>query len=152
MLGYLLEIQRIGISFNVRTTFKTKHSFRGTLLKTGPVRDVQFMNECVYSISCDYGKCYNGETSRPLEIRIKQHEYIMTQCLFKDKLAHQAYEGHKICWKESKILQIGPHVTFRKSAHMFLADHPICQPCLDISPIWTPIIAREVLKLPHRPV
>jgi hypothetical protein len=24
---------------------------------------------------------------------------------------------------------------------MSLVDHPICQPSLDISPIWTPIIA-----------
>jgi hypothetical protein len=35
---------------------------------------------------------------------------------------------------------------------MSLVDHPISQPILDISPIWTPIIAPEVRKLQLRPV
>jgi hypothetical protein len=30
---------------------------------------------------------------------------------------------------------------------MSLVDHPISQPSLDISPVWTPIIAAEVRKL-----
>jgi hypothetical protein len=47
-------------------------------------------------------------------------------------------------------LQIEPNTTYRKykkSAHMSLADHPISQTSLDISPICTPIIAAEVRKL-----
>jgi hypothetical protein len=57
--------------------------------------------------------------------------------------------NHKICWKEAKILQIEPKTTYRKykeSAHMRLLDHPISQPSLDISPIWTPGITAEVKK------
>jgi hypothetical protein len=34
---------------------------------------------------------------------------------------------------------------------MSLVDHPISQPSLDISPIWTPTIAAEVRKLQLRP-
>jgi hypothetical protein len=51
--------------------------------------------------------------------------------------------------KEAKILQIEPNATYRKykeSAHMSLIDHPISQPSLDISPIWTPIITAEIKK------
>jgi hypothetical protein len=33
-----------------------------------------------------------------------------------------------------------------------LLDHPISQPSLDISPIWTPVIAEEVKKLQRRQV
>jgi hypothetical protein len=33
---------------------------------------------------------------------------------------------------------------------MSLVDHPISQPNLGISPIWTPIIAAEVRKLQVR--
>jgi hypothetical protein len=35
---------------------------------------------------------------------------------------------------------------------MYLLDHPITQPSLDISHIWTPIIVAEVRKLELCPV
>jgi hypothetical protein len=47
------------------------------------------------------------------------------------------------------VLQIKQNTLCRKykeTAHMFLVAHPISQPSLDISPIWTPIIAAEVKK------
>jgi hypothetical protein len=64
-------------------------------------------------------------------------------------------EGHKTCWKEAEVLQIEPNTTHRKykeSAHMSLVDHPISQPSLDISPIWTPLMVAEIRKLRLRPV
>jgi hypothetical protein len=71
-------------------------------------------------------------------------------------LAQQAYEEvRKICWKDSKVLQIEPNATYRKykeSAHMSLAAHPISQPSLDISPNWTPITEAEGKDLQLRPV
>jgi hypothetical protein len=86
---------------------------RGTLMKTGPVRDAQQKKQCVYSIPRDCDRCYIGETSRPLEVCIKEHK---TQSLLeKSKLAQHVYEeGHKICWKEAKVLQIEPNVTYIK--------------------------------------
>jgi hypothetical protein len=112
-------------------------------MKTGPVRDVQQTKQCVYNVPCVCGRCYIGEASRPVEVRIKE-------------LAQHAYEeGHKICCNEAKILQIELNTTYRKykeSAHMSLLDHPISQPTLDISPIWTPVITAEVKKLQLRPV
>jgi hypothetical protein len=111
----------------------------------------------IYAGRSDCDRCYIGETSRPLKVRIKEHKYSLTQGLLeKSKLAPHAYEeGHKICWKETKVLQIEPNTTYKKykeSAHMSLVDHPISQHSLDISPIWTPIIAAEVRKLQLRPV
>jgi hypothetical protein len=35
---------------------------------------------------------------------------------------------------------------------MFLVDRPIIQSSLDVSPIWTPVIAAEVRKLQLRPL
>jgi hypothetical protein len=118
-------------------------------MKTGPVRDAQQTKRCVYSIPCDCGRCYIGETSRLLEVLIKGHKYKLIEGLLgKSKLAQHAYEdGHKICWNEAKVLQIEPNTTHRKykeSAHMSLIDHPFSQPRLDISPIWTPNMAAEV--------
>jgi hypothetical protein len=51
-----------------------------------------------------------------------------------------------MCWKEVNVLQIEPNTTYRKYkefTHMSLIDHPISQPSLNNSPIWTPIIAAE---------
>jgi hypothetical protein len=42
----------------LETVFKTKHTFRGTLMKTGPVRDAQQTKQYVYNNPCDCGKCY----------------------------------------------------------------------------------------------
>jgi hypothetical protein len=58
-------------------------------------------------------------------------------------------------FEKAKVLQIKPKGTYRKckeAAHMVLADHPISQPGLAISPTWTPIIEAEVSKLQLRPV
>jgi predicted GIY-YIG superfamily endonuclease len=103
--------------------FQTKRTLHGTLIKTGHVRDAQQRNHCVYSIPCDFDRCYIGETSRPLEVRIKEHKYNVTQGLLeKSKLAqHVCEERYKICWNEEKVLQIEPNTTYGKykgSAHM----------------------------------
>jgi predicted GIY-YIG superfamily endonuclease len=126
-------------------------------MKTGPAKEAQQTKKCVYNIPCDCGRCYMGETIRRLEVRIKEHKYNRAQDLLeKSKLAQHAYEEvHKICWNEAKILHIETDDTYRKyeeSAHMSLVDHPISQPSLDISAIWTPVITAEVRKLQICPV
>jgi hypothetical protein len=83
---------------------------------------------------------------------MKEHKYDLNQgFLGKSKLGKHSYgEDHKTCWKEEKVKKIAPNGTNRKckeAAHMVLADDPISEPSLDISPIWTPIIAAEVSKL-----
>jgi hypothetical protein len=47
-------------------------------MKTEPVGGAQQKKQCVYSFPCDCGRCYIGETSRPLEVLIKEHKYNMT--------------------------------------------------------------------------
>jgi hypothetical protein len=37
----------------------------------------------------------SGETSRPLEVRIKEHKYNLTQGLFEAQHAYK--EGHGVC-------------------------------------------------------
>jgi hypothetical protein len=97
-----------------------------------------------------------GETNRPLEVRIKENKYNLTQGLLeKSKLAqHTCEESHETWWKEPKVLQIDPNTTYRKyeePSHMYLVDHPTSQPSLHVSPFWTPILAVEVRKLQLRP-
>jgi hypothetical protein len=69
--------------------------------------------------------------------------------LEKSKLSQLAYEGHRICWKEAKVLQTEPNTTYRKykeSAHMSLVYHLIRQPSLDVSPVWTLVITAEAKR------
>jgi hypothetical protein len=83
-------------------------------MKTGPIRDAQQTKKCVYSIPCGCGRRYIGEMSRPLEVRIKEHKYNLTQgMLEKSKLAQHSYEeDHRICWDEAKVLQIEPNTIY----------------------------------------
>jgi hypothetical protein len=99
-------------------------------MKSGPVRDAQQTKQCVYSIPCDCGRCYIGETSIPIKPKCN-----LTQGLFeKSKLAqNECEEGHKICWKEANVLQIELNTTYRKYkeyAHMALTNHPTNQSTL----------------------
>jgi hypothetical protein len=124
-------------------------------MKTGCVRDAQQM-ECVCNIPRACGRCYISKTNRPLEVYIKEHKYNLTQALLeKPKLAQHVYEGaHKIYRKEAKVLT-EQNTTYRKhkeSAHMSLIDHPLFQPSLDISPIWTPFITAKLKKPQLHPV
>jgi hypothetical protein len=152
-----MKFRHIGNRFSLRTIFKAKHTLRGTLMKTGPVRDAQEPKQWVCSIPVDCGRCYIGETRKPVEVRIKEHKYNPTKCLLEtSKLAQYAYEeGYKICCNEAKALQIEPNTAYRKykeSARMSLLDYPISQPSLDISPIWTPVITAGFRKKQLSPV
>jgi hypothetical protein len=72
----------------------------------------------------------------------------VTYFKFEDKFYQQ--EEILVCWKGVKIMQIEFNSKFRKykeSTHMSLVAHPISPPSLDISLIWTPIIAAEVREL-----
>jgi hypothetical protein len=75
VIPYVRDISKkfrcIGNRFNLRTIFKTKHTLRGTVMTPGWVTDVQQTKQCVYNIPCNCGRCYIGETRRPVEVCIK---------------------------------------------------------------------------------
>jgi predicted GIY-YIG superfamily endonuclease len=47
-------------------------------MKTGPITEAK---RCVYIIPCECGTYYIGETSRSLEVRIKEHKLNLTRGL-----------------------------------------------------------------------
>jgi len=60
---------------------------------------------------------------------------------------HASEEGHEISWIEAKILQLQANPVHRKHkapANVPCSDKPLSQPCWEISPIWFPIISREL--------
>jgi predicted GIY-YIG superfamily endonuclease len=62
-------------------------------MKSRRERDLQQMTQCIYSIPCEYGRSYIGETGRPLAVRLREHRHNLQQgVLEKSKLAQHAYE------------------------------------------------------------
>jgi predicted GIY-YIG superfamily endonuclease len=153
--GVSEKFKRIGNQNNITRVFKTKHTLRSSLVRTTPKRDTQQTAHCVYSIPCECGRCYIGETGRPLAVRIRKHRHNLKEGLLdKSKLAQHAYiEGHRLGWDEARVLEIESNSRYRKykeSAHMTCLTNPISQPSLDISPLYIPLISKKRLASQKR--
>jgi predicted GIY-YIG superfamily endonuclease len=96
--------------------FKTKYTFKSSLKRTRPEKDPQQRAECVYSIPCECGRNYIGETDRPLAVRPREHTHnIKDGLLEKSKLAQHAYEeGHGVGTDEVRILEVESNRRYRK--------------------------------------
>jgi predicted GIY-YIG superfamily endonuclease len=44
-------------------------------MKTRPERDLLQTAQCIYSIPCECGRSYIGETGRPLAVRLREHRH-----------------------------------------------------------------------------
>jgi hypothetical protein len=63
---------RLVKSANIRVVCKTSDTLRKRLVKFKPKQSTN--KEVVYSIPCQYGKEYIGETGRPLLTGVKEHK------------------------------------------------------------------------------
>jgi predicted GIY-YIG superfamily endonuclease len=118
-------------------------------MKTRPERDPKQTAQCTYSIPCECGRSYIGETGRHIAVRLREHRHNIQQGLLeKSKLAQHTYEeGHSVSCGEARVLEIESNSRNRKykeSTHMTSLTNTISQPSLDISPIWIPLISNEV--------
>jgi predicted GIY-YIG superfamily endonuclease len=134
--GISEKFKRIVNRYNITTLFKTKNALRSSLMKARPESDPQQTAQCIYSIPCECGRSYIGETGTPLAVQLREHRHNLQQgFLEKSKLAQHAYEeGHRIEWDGARILEIESNSRYRKykeSAHMACLTNPISQP------VWT---------------
>jgi hypothetical protein len=81
MYGVSKKFKCTGNGYNIRTIFKTKHTLRSSLMKTGPERDLQQMTQCVYSIPCECGRSYTGKTGRPPAMWLCEHRHNLKEGL-----------------------------------------------------------------------
>jgi predicted GIY-YIG superfamily endonuclease len=77
-------------------------------MKTRPEGSPLQTAQCIYSIPCECGRSYIGETGRSLAVRLREHRHNLKEGLLeKSKLAQQAYEeGQNVGWDEARILEI----------------------------------------------
>src|SRR5436190_22366147 len=157
--GISEKISRIGRKYNIKTAFRTHNTLRQSLVKTKPKSSVQESKNCVYSIKCN--NCpreYVGETKRPLNVRIKEHEQNTRRGLTdKSKIAQHCWEeNHNMNFKEACIIHKEPHYKKRKiieASYMKLAaeNNPISQPSVEISSLWLPILRKELKRTDIKP-
>jgi hypothetical protein len=140
------KFRHIGNHFNVRATFKTKH----TLCAMEPVRDAQQMRKCVDRIPCDCGWCCSSGIYRSLVVCIKEHKYNLMQVSSKNQnqpemhMKVTKYVGNKWrCYRQ----KLTPPTRYTRNKPTSLVADPISQPSSATSPIWTPIIEVEVRTL-----
>jgi hypothetical protein len=82
------KLKRIGNRYNIRTIFKTKHTLSSSLMKTRPERHPQQTAQYIYSIPCECGRSYIGETGRPLAVQVRELRHNLKKSLLeKSKLA-----------------------------------------------------------------
>jgi hypothetical protein len=68
------KIRRIRKKFGIRTTFRSQATLWSILMKTIPKNEIYKKKNCLYSIPCECGKKYIGETRRPLNTTISKHK------------------------------------------------------------------------------
>jgi hypothetical protein len=79
--GVSEQFKLIGNRYNIRMIFKTERTLRNTLMKTRPERDPEQTAQCIYSIPCECGRSYIGETGRPLAVRLREHRHSLKEGL-----------------------------------------------------------------------
>jgi hypothetical protein len=102
-------------------------------------------------LPCECGRCCIGETGRALALRIHEHRHNLKEGLLDEsKLTQHAYEeDHRVDWDKARALEIESVSRYRKykeSAHMAGSTNPISQHSWHISPLWIPLISKEVSK------
>ncbi|KAJ8919473.1 hypothetical protein NQ315_016573, partial [Exocentrus adspersus] len=148
---YLKKIKRLGNNFNIRTAFKTNNTLRSILTHTKPINKEQNEKNCIYQIPCQCGKHYIGETSRPLDVRIKEHKnYVRNYQVDRSNLAQHVWDNHhQINWKEASIIQKEQNFGKRKlkeSACIQLNGDNYCSSAetLSLNRTWLPLLKKDV--------
>jgi hypothetical protein len=113
--------------------FEIKHNLGSSVMKTRPAGNPQEKAQLVYSIPCEYGRSYVGETGRPLAVQLCESRHNLKENLIEKqtKIAdHVSEEGHWVVWNEARF-----NSRYRKSGHLACSAKTISQTSLEMSTI-----------------
>ena len=100
----------------VRFVFKSETTLRSHLVRPKDAVDPAKQDSVVYRIPYECGKVYIGETERPMQDRIKEHDrdiqFARTETSAVSEHAHNT--GHKPLWNELKFIDRDPHYYTRR--------------------------------------
>jgi predicted GIY-YIG superfamily endonuclease len=135
---------RLGKRANIRVVCKTSDTLRNRLVKFKPKQSTN--KEVIYSIPCECGKEYIGETGRPLLTRVKEHKAALKKGeTISSKLVEHAWEmDHNFMWDEAKAIGRESNWKARKfheALEIYLGgDRVISAPSMDLDPVWYPTL------------
>ena len=138
------KIIKIGKRANIRVVCKTSDTLRNRFVKFKPKRSTN--KEVIYSIPCECGKEYIGETGRPLLTRVKEHKAALKKGeTFSSKLVEHAWEmEHNFMWDEAKAIGKETYWKARKcheALEIYIGgEKVISAPSMDLDPVWFPTL------------
>ena len=72
--GLSQQLRRCLQQQDVRAVFKSETTLRSQLVRPKDAVDLAKQDGVVYRIPCEYGEVYIGQTGRPMQDRIKEHD------------------------------------------------------------------------------
>lgn len=128
-----------------RTAIRATNTTRSLLTKTKPENENQKTKNCIYKVPCECERLYIGETGRPLQVRIKEHQKLVAKGeTDKSRLAQHVWdEHHRVKWDEASIIAKEDRTKKRKlkeAAFMVTTNNTISTPSIQLSNIWLPVV------------
>ena len=133
----------------VRAVFKSETALRSKLARPKDAVDPANQDSVVYRIPCECDKVYIGETGRPMQDRIKEHDrdirLARTETSAVSEHAHNT--GHKPLWNEVKFIDRDPYYYTRRvkeAIHIRLHPNNINRDSgIEIPEAWMPTIKKH---------
>ena len=147
--GLSEQLRRCLQQQGVRAVFKSETTLRSQLVRPKDAVDPAKQDGVVYRIPCECGKVYIGETGRPMQARIKEHDreirLARTETAAVSEHAHNT--GHKPLWNEVKFTDRDPYYyTRRVKEAIYIRLHPNKinrDSGIEIPEAWMPTIKKH---------
>ncbi|KAL9955120.1 hypothetical protein ACROYT_G036406 [Oculina patagonica] len=147
--GLSEQLRRCLQQQGVRAVFKSETTLRSQLVRPKDAVDSTKQDGVVYRIPCECGKVYIGETGRPMQDRIKEHDRDIRLARTQTSAVaeHTNNTGHYPLWNEVKFIDRDSHWYTRRvkeAIHIRLHPNNINRDSgIEIPEAWMPTIKKH---------
>ncbi|KAL9983204.1 hypothetical protein ACROYT_G005342 [Oculina patagonica] len=147
--GLSEQLRRCLQQQGVRAVFKSETTLRLQLVRPKDAVDSTKQDGVVYRIPCECGKVYIGETGRPMQDRIKEHDRDIRLARTQTSAVaeHTNNTGHYPLWNEVKFIDRDSHWYTRRvkeAIHIRLHPNNINRDSgIEIPEAWMPTIKKH---------
>ncbi|KAL9984598.1 hypothetical protein ACROYT_G006910 [Oculina patagonica] len=150
--GLSEQLRRCLQQQGVRAVFKSETTLRSHLVRPKDAVDSTKQDGVVYRIPCECGKVYIGETGRPMQDRIIEHDRDIRLARIQTSAVaeHTNNTGHYPLWNKVKFIDRDPHWYKRRVKeviHIRLHPNNINRDNgIEIPEAWMPTIKKKKKK------
>ncbi|KAL9964368.1 hypothetical protein ACROYT_G027999 [Oculina patagonica] len=147
--GLSEQLRRCLQQQGVRAVFKSETTLRSQLVRPKDAVDSTKQDGVVYRIPCECGKVNIGETGRPMQDRIKEHDRDIRLARTQTSAVaeHTNNTGHYPLWNEVKLIDRDSHWYTRRvkeAIHIRLHPNNINRDSgIEIPEAWMPTIKKH---------